>query len=493
MKGIRFKQLTVILYSLWALIVAANAVRPNILLIISEDNGPELGCYGDPYVQTPVLDRLAAEGVRFSRAYVPQAGCSQSRAALYTGLYPHQNGQIGLATWKFRLYREDTPNLVRSLKEAGYRTGIIGKLHMNPASAFPFDFASIPGSNFARRELKRYATDANRFMTSGESPFFLSVNFPDAHRPFLASVDGQPERPLEGSDVKPLPYFGIDTPELRQQTADYYNCMNRLDGLVGDLLATLEATGKAENTLVIYLGDHGADLLRGKRTSYEGGVRIPMILRWPAKKDWALKGREISSLVTTLDLMPTILQVAHASRVEGLPGRSLLPLLRKRDPPWRQYLFTEYHLHSAHNFYPQRTVRDHRFKLIWNLLPGEENPGYEFTNNRFFSGIQGAISTAPDAVRRSYDRMRVPPKFELYDLVHDPYEFNDLSGDSAYKEALNRLVEVLTRWRHETEDPLLDSSKLRRLQKEVLDCFESGKPVKGRLHLTYPEYFQKAG
>ena len=106
--------------------LVSGAKRPNILLIVSEDNGPELGCYGDPYVKTPVLDRLAANGIRFNRAYVPQAGCSQSRAALLTGLYPHQNGQIGLATWKFRLYDENTPNLIRSLKQAGYRTGIIG-------------------------------------------------------------------------------------------------------------------------------------------------------------------------------------------------------------------------------------------------------------------------------------------------------------------------------------------------------------------------------
>ena len=102
-----------------------SADRPNILLIVSEDNGPELGCYGDPYVQTPVLDQFAKKGVRFERAYVPQAGCSQSRAALLTGIYPHQNGQIGLATWKFRLYRENTPNLIRSLKQAGYRLSLI--------------------------------------------------------------------------------------------------------------------------------------------------------------------------------------------------------------------------------------------------------------------------------------------------------------------------------------------------------------------------------
>ncbi|MEN8716103.1 MAG: sulfatase-like hydrolase/transferase, partial [Verrucomicrobiales bacterium] len=128
----------------WLTVANAASERPNILLIVSEDNGPELGCYGEPSVQTPVLDELAAEGIRFDRAYVPQAGCSQSRAALLTGLYPHQNGQIGLATWKFRMYDDKTPNLVRCLKGAGYRTGIIGKLHINPESAFPFDFKAIP-------------------------------------------------------------------------------------------------------------------------------------------------------------------------------------------------------------------------------------------------------------------------------------------------------------------------------------------------------------
>ena len=263
--------------------VSHAAERSNILLIVSEDNGPELGCYGDPFVETPVLDQLAESGVRFARAYVPQAGCSQSRASLLTGLYPHQHGQIGLATWKFRMYREDTPNLVGRLRAAGYRTGILGKLHINPASAFPFDLHKIPSANFNRKNLADYARFAAEFFTADERPFFLSVNYPDAHRPFLTQVDGLPARPLTGDDVRPLAYFGLDTPEIRAQTADYYNCMSRLDSLIGDLLAALERSGKADNTLVIYLGDHGADLLRGKRTSYEGGIRVPLIVRWPGR------------------------------------------------------------------------------------------------------------------------------------------------------------------------------------------------------------------
>ena len=460
--------------------------RPNILLIVSEDNGPELGCYGDPYVKTPVLDGLATRGVRFQNAYVPQAGCSQSRAALLTGLYPHQNGQIGLATWKFRMYHEKTPNLVRRLNQAGYRTGILGKLHINPATAFPFDMKNISSANFSRKKLDNYASQAELFFKAGDQPFFLSVNYPDAHRPFIKQVGQLPSKPLTGSDVKPLPYFGLDTPELRNETANYYNCMSRLDTLIGDLLATLKKSGKADNTLVIYLGDHGADLLRGKRTSYEGGVRIPMIIHWPGKTK---AGHVSQQLVSTLDLMPTLLTIAGARPVNNLPGRSLASLLQGKEAPWRQYLFTEYHTHSAHNFYPQRTVRNARYKLVQNLQPGQENPGYKFTLNRFFTGLQSVIDSAPNGIRESYQRMKTPAEFELYDLQQDPYEFNDLVSDANHRIILADLKQQLARWRKETNDPLLSRANLLRLKAEVDACMMNGQPQKSKLELTYPDYF----
>jgi arylsulfatase A-like enzyme len=261
----------------------APGAQPNILLIVSEDHGPELGCYGDPYARTPHLDRLAAEGVLFQRAYVTQAGCSQSRSSILTGLYPHQNGQIGLATWGFRMYCDQTPNVPRSLKAAGYRTGIIGKLHVNPHSAFPYDVQEIPRGNFARNDLADYARHAESFFQADDRPFFLHINYPEAHDPFLTQVDGLPEHPLTAADVRSLPHFGIDPPELRQLVADYYNCISRLDSLIGDLLAALDRSGKADKTLVIFLSDHGIDLLRGKRTCYEGGTRVPLIVHWPGK------------------------------------------------------------------------------------------------------------------------------------------------------------------------------------------------------------------
>ena len=465
---------------------AGAAERPNILLIVSEDNGPELGCYGDPYVKTPVLDRLAADGVRFANAYVAQAGCSQSRAAFLTGLYPHQNGQIGLATWKFRMYRDDTPNIVRSLKTAGYRTGIIGKLHVNPESAFPFDMKKIPSANFARKDLDNYTTYAETFFTSGDAPFFLSVNYPDAHRPFLKQAGGLPRQPLSAEDVKPLAYLGLDTPQLRAETADYYNCMSRLDSLIGDLLAALARSGKADNTLIIYLGDHGADLLRSKRTSYEGGVRVPLIVRWPGK---AKPGQVRDELVSTVDLMPTLLAVAGAEPVADLPGCSLAPLLRGDESPWRRYLFTEYHTHSPHNFYPQRTVRNARYKLIQNLMPGQTNPGYDYTLQHFFPDLPQAVDAAPDPVRAAYRRMKTPPEYELYDLEADPHEFRNLAADPGHADTLAELKKQLADWRTRTKDPLLNAENLKRLKAEIDACMVDGEPRKPQLTLTYPDYF----
>jgi N-sulfoglucosamine sulfohydrolase len=466
--------------------ISVWSASPNILLIVSEDNGQELGCYGEPYVQTPNLDQLASEGVLFKNAYVAQAGCSQCRASFLTGLYPHQNGQIGLATWKFRMYDENTPNIVRSLKKAGYRTGIIGKLHVNPESAFPFDFSAISSANFDRKKLGDYAKEAKRFMTDGEAPFFLSVNYPDAHRPFTTQVGGLPKVPLTGNEVKPLSYFAIDNAELRQQTADYYNCMSRLDTLIGELLISLEETGKSENTIIVYFGDHGADLLRGKRTSYEGGTRIPLIVKWPGN---AKENLVSNNLVTLIDLVPTLLEITGADPIPDLPGHSLLPLLQGKAPNWRKYLFTEYHIHSAHNYYPQRTVRDEHFKLIQNLMPGVENPGYAFTNNRFFDGLMETIQSAKEPVRSAYLNMEKPPAFELYDLQADPKELQNLADVPAYAHKLSRLQKELQAWRESTNDPLLDYNNVLRLKAEIDACFVDGEPDKSKLTLTYPEYF----
>lgn len=477
-------------------VISAFSAPPNILLIVSEDNGPELGCYGDPYARTPNLDKLASQGVRYHRAFVPQAGCSQSRASFLTGLYPHQHGQIGLATWGFRLYHENTPNLPRSLKAAGYRTGIIGKLHINPESAFPFDFHEITGANFARKNLGDYAKHAASFITASDTPFFLSVNFPDAHDPWLRQVEGLPESPQTGVEVKAMPYMGIDPPAMREMVADYYNSLARLDTLVGDLLAALEKSGKAANTLVIYLGDHGADMLRGKRTCYEGGLRIPLILRWPGHA----KPQVRDELVSTIDLMPTVLAACGAAPVPDLPGLPLQPLLANEPASWRTHLFAEYHTHAAAaNYHPQRSVRTDRFKLIENLLPDTLNPDYADTLRKlegdakdrgqpdFKDSLPNAIAAAAPEVRTAYAVMEKPPHYELYDLQNDPHEFRNLAAVPEHAATLAELQKQLTAWREQTKDPLLDPQNLARLTAEVTAV--KSKSDGEQFAWGYPDYF----
>ena len=461
----------------------------NILMIVSEDNGPELSCYGDPYVKTPVLDALAKEGVRFTRAHVPQAGCSQSRAALLTGLFPHQNGQIGLATWGYRMYRKDTPNMVRSLKAAGYRTGIIGKLHVNPESAFPFDFKAIGSSNFRRHSLAKYAKSALQFFTAGDKPFFLSINYPDAHRPFIPVKNGMPTMPLKDEDVKTLPFIGLDTPGIRKQTANYYNCMMRLDSLIGKLLKNLKASGKYENTLIVYFGDHGAPMLRGKCTIYDAGTRVPLIVRAPGGKADQVR----NELVSTLDLFPTFLEFVGVKPVAALPGQSLMPIIRGETPKWRTYLHTEYHLHSNHNYYPQRAVRNDRYKLIENLQPGVADvSGYAFATNRHFGhDFETALSKAPVRVREAYALLRRAPKYQLYDLAKDPYEFNNLAGKSEYEKVQDELSAELTRWRKATNDPMLDPRNVIRLKAEIEATYINGEYTKKKGPWEYPDYFFK--
>ena len=437
------------------------AGQPNFLLIVSEDNGPELGCYGDPYARTPNLDQLSAEGVQFNRAFVPQAGCSQSRASFLTGLYPHQHGQIGLATWGFRLYRDDIPNLPRSLKAAGYRTGIIGKLHINPESAFPFDFHEIPGANFARKNLGDYARHAETFITADDEPFFLSVNFPDAHDPWLARSIAcrrsrkpatMSERCPTSASIRPqcarwsLTIITASV-DLTRSSANCWTCCSAVARQTIPWSSTLEITVRT------CYGPSG--------TSYEGGLRIPMLLRWSGK----IRPQVREELVSTIDIMPTLLDVSGASPVQNLPGRDLVPLLADSTIPWRTHLFAEFHTHAAAaNFYPQRSVRTDRYKLIENLLPDEVNPGYADTIAKLQSDasnhgsddsldLRADIAAATPEVRAAYQRMKKPPRYELYDLDTDPFEFRNLSESASHAEIFADLKRRLAAVAHGYRGP----------------------------------------
>jgi N-sulfoglucosamine sulfohydrolase len=439
---------------------------PNILLITSEDNGPELSCYGDPFVQTPHLDRLAAEGVRFERAFVTTASCSESRSSILTGLYPHQNGQIGLATHRYRMYGR-VPNLASFLKGRGYRTGLIGKLHVNPEGAFPFDFRPRVAecNTFQRRDVNRVAEMADDFFSSSDAPFFLMVNYADAHLPFLRSQHGLPESPITAKEVHALPWIGLDTPGLRQSQADYYNCVARLDTGIGMLLDALDRAGLARKTLVIYLGDHGAQFPRGKLASYECSLRVPLLMRWPGHVPAAKVHRE---LVSTVDLVPTILEAAGTNSGSHLPGRSLLALVQGGQLQWREYLCCEYHGHYPPLYFPQRTVRDDRYKLILNLLQDRSNPvAAVCTASAQPSYVSAAdVAAASQSVREAYRTWSDAPPIELYDLATDPHEMRNRADDPQLSSVKTRLIDQLRLWQDRTADPLADPEKLAKLTAE---------------------------
>jgi len=242
----------------------AQAQRMNIVLITADDLGKSLGTYGDPLAQTPHLDALAARGVLFERAWVTQASCSSSRASMLTGLYPHQHGQIGLAGQhaEFSLRRGLTtlPGLLRA---AGYFNGIIGKLHIDPPDAFPFDRRwNADNGAMESRDVRRVASVARDFLRQrGSRPFFLYVNYFDPHRPYSSESDqflGLPAAPYTAEDVTPLPFLGIDSPLIRSEVASYYNGISRLDTGVGLLLQELARAGVLERTVVVFVSDHGA-------------------------------------------------------------------------------------------------------------------------------------------------------------------------------------------------------------------------------------------
>lgn len=455
------------------LAAAAESTRTNILLITADDLGPYLGCFGDSQARTPNIDRLAASGMRFDHAWVTQSSCSPSRSSMLTGLYPHQNGQIGIGQ-QYRM-KPGVLTLPGLLKSAGYRTGLIGKYHVLPAEPMPWDVLHEVGEFPDKHDPNHYVRLANEFLDSNtSSPFFLMVNLTDPHKPFQYPAAGLPEKPLAPADVTPFEFLSLDTPEIRRDMAGYYNCASRADAGVGLLLDSLSKRGFEQKTLVVFLGDNGPPFTRGKTSCYEAGLRTPLLIRWPGNTK---PGSCTKALVSTVDLLPTFLEVGGVQMPGGLPGKSLIPLLKHGSAPWRDTLFGEHNVHVNYGYFPRRAIRDQRYKLIMNLLSGR------YTNPT--AGIDGCPALAasrtasgvPDSVRKAYERLVSPPAVELYDLEKDPHEFVNLAEDQAYAQQRQRLLGELRKWREATNDPLLQPAELDRMARER-DTNTSRKPRK---------------
>ncbi len=413
--------------------------KPNILLITADDLGFQLGCYGDAVATTPNIDRLAAEGIRFTNAYATSASCSPSRASLLTGLYPHQNGQFGLSHLGSSM-RQGLPNLPALLKQEGYRTGIIGKLHVEPEGDFPFDYKKIDIEPTRDKATVRAMCDA--FLSQSENrPFFLYVNLFDPHHPLLRDVDGSPKVKVDPDQVKVFPFVGVDTPALRQETADYYTCVNRLDEIMGVIMESLKAQGLERDTMVVFFSDNGPPFPRGKCTSFEAGTHVPMIARWPGRIPAGVRDQFVSAV----DLLPTFLQIAQAPPLENPAGLSLWPVLENADANWRERIATELNSHEPRMINPQRTLREGRYKFVQTLLA---DPAFEWP-----VPMDAYRAVQPDAGKGDF--------IQIYDLENDPHEFHNLAAAPEHGATRDRLAAALNDWRRTTNDPLHDASGLK--------------------------------
>jgi N-sulfoglucosamine sulfohydrolase len=458
--------------------------RPNILLITSEDHGAHLSCYGDKVIQTPNLDGIAKEGFLFKNAYVTESVCSPSRSSILSGLYPHQSGQLGLATQGFH-YVGQVTTIYQILKKAGYRTGMIGKLHVMPDSIFPIDYHPIVSPNYEKKELGRYAEYADQFMKAGNEPFFLMVNYPDAHWPFQDQVEGRPKKLLTHAEVVVFPYIGVDNKRIREYTANIYNCIARLDECIGELMEKLNNSGKERNTLTIYLSDHGDEMARGKFDIYEASNKVPFLVKWPGK---IKKGVQSEALVSSVDIMPTILDVAGLKVPERATGKSLMPLLKDPNTAFRQYLFTEKNCDETDMYYPRRAVRDKKYKLIYSLLDTKNVAAVKYTSDTHGAALAGSptvseLKTAPIAIQKTYKDWLNPAKTQLYDLENDPWEFNDLSTDPKFTQIKERLLAQIFKWQKDTDDPLRFPERLAKLTQEN-DTIK----VSPKMRWRYPQY-----
>ena len=292
-----------------------------------------------------------------------------------------------------------------------------------------------------------------------------------------------------------MPWVDIDFPRLREQVTNYYNCLERLDVGVALLLKALAKTELADNTIVVYFGDHGAQFPRGKGAVYEGGLRIPLIVRWPGN---AKPGTDRNELVSTVDLLPTVLATASLDAPVELPGRALQPLLRgDASPAWREYNFGFTTGSFPRACFVQHAIRDQRFKLISSPRPLTENldAGTYLDEQHQHFVVSGATAkeqaAASPHVRQAFARWSRPPRYELYDLQQDPNEWHDLADDLQHAKVKERLIAALRDWQQQTRDPFIDEDNVDAFVNEQLANRDLGYRKKKDFRWSYLDDFPK--
>lgn len=433
---------------------AERTARPNILWLISEDTSPDFACYGNKIAKTPNVDRLAAEGAMYTNAFVTGPVCSASRSGFMTGMY-----QTSIGTHNHRSHRDDGYTLPQPVevithyfRQAGYFTSNCAGINYDKPGKTDWNFKPRPdafdGTDWSQRK-------------PGQ-PFFAQVNFNFTHRQFKRD----PDNPIDPNEVEIPPYYP-DHPITRRDWADYLESVQLLDKQIGTVLKRLADEGLADNTVVMYFGDHGRPHVRGKQWLYEEGIRIPMIIRWLGH---IKPGTVVHDLVSTVDHAPTFLTVAGIEPPGHLQSRTLLGRGRKK----RDCIFAA---RDRCDGTPDRIrcVRTKRHKYIRNFHPerlytqfnGYKKLQYPVLTLMHVLHKQGKLT--PDQARFM---AQIRPEEELYDLENDPHELRNLAGDPKFGGVLSNLRGKLDQWTKQTadcgqtpEDPAIEAREIEQMTK----------------------------
>lgn len=400
---------------------------PNILYIHSHDTGRFVQPYGHA-IPTPNIQMLADQGVFFRQAFCAAPTCSGSRASLLTGQYCHSNGMLGLAHrgWSLNDYGE---HLVHPLREAGYHTVLIGEQHLS-------EDPGVIGYDVVREVESNHAADvapiAGETLREVPEPFFLSVGFFETHREFQAPTSVR-------DTLYSLPSPNLpDTQATREDMAAFKASARSLDQGIGSVLNELHRLGLDGRTLVICTTDHGLAFPRAKATLYDRGTGVMLVMRGP---EGFTGGKVVDSMVSHLDVYPTLCELAGVEPPQFLQGTSLMPLIHEDVGALHEEVFTEMTYHAAYE--PLRAVRTDRWKYI----------------RRFHDRDRPVLANCDDSstkdlmIEAGWADAHVPTE-QLYDLLLDPNEDRDLSEDPAHAEVLGRLRGRVEEWMEETDDPI---------------------------------------
>lgn len=410
-----------------------TAEKPNVILFIADDMAwDDCGAYGHPQIQTPNLDQLAKDGMKFNRAFLTCSSCSPSRASIITGRYPHSTGahQLHLPLPASQV------TFVEKLKEAGYYTASAGKWHLGTPTKSKFDHVTTKLNEWVSTLQQR----------PKDKPFFMWFAFIDPHRPYQRNII---ERPHTIEEVVVPPYLP-DTPEVRNDLALYYDEITRLDLVVGRVRDELKKQNADSNTVIMFISDNGRPFPRCKTTVYDSGVQTPCLIAWPDK---VKAGSECNSLISTVDLAPTILELAGLPVGETFQGKSFKTLLQKPESKTRSHIFAEHNWHDFEDF--GRAVRSPRFKYIRNFytdIPGTP-PADAVRSETFVKMLQ--LKRENKLTADQMGSFIIPrPEVELYDLEADPHELRNLAGQKDFEKVEQELRKVLDEWQEETHDRL---------------------------------------